>query len=118
MGKHKEEEISSQNIQGQATIVFVPFSLVSRFLHRHHTATKNEKEKKSRKFLRKNKAKCLSRHRMTPKVSLAHNDMQLAEMGIITTCQNMSRHVSTCRILKYADFISFLALDVVSLKQT
>ena len=28
--KHKEEEISSQNIQGQATIVFVPFSLVSR----------------------------------------------------------------------------------------
>ena len=28
--KHKAEEISSQNIQGQATIVFVPFSLVSR----------------------------------------------------------------------------------------
>jgi len=43
--KHKAEEISSQNIQGQATIVFVPFSLVSRFLHRHHMAKKMKKKR-------------------------------------------------------------------------
>ena len=70
---------------------------------------KNEKES-CRKIL-ENKRNCL----LPPIMTLQYNKSQPLRIMICKTCQNMSRHVLHCSL--YADFISFLALDIVSLEK-